>query len=91
MYAEETGRRGNGQVSAVCIKWTNAAGDREVSIAANDSAGALSTMGRCDIRCYQSGKDHNFEVDVTGLVFLTGDTIGATNANVRKALEWLGD
>lgn len=74
--------------SAVCIKWTNAAGDKQVSVAANDSCGTMNVMGRCDIRCYA---EFPCPKDVTEVVFGTTDTIRASNADLRKALDWLGD
>lgn len=87
MNVVTTGTR-NGRTSAVCVKWTNAAGDKEVSVAADDSCGAMNTMGRCDIRCYAGA---HLAVDVTEDVFGSHATCYASNENIRKALEWLGD
>lgn len=87
MHVEVTGTR-NGRTAAVCVKWTNAAKDKEVSLAADDSCGAMTHMERCEIRCYQGA---HLAVDVTEDVFGSHGTCYASNANLRKALEWLGD
>lgn len=76
------------RASAVCVKWVNNAGDKEVSIAANDSCGAMSVMGRCNIRCYAGP---SLAADVTEQVLGPDACHDASNANLRKALEWLGD
>lgn len=83
MHVEFTGKR-DGSTSAVCVKWVDNAGRKEVSIAADDSCGAMWVMGRCEIRCYHDGKDVTVEV-------FNDKNVHASNADVRKALRWLGD
>ena len=72
-------------VTQVCIKFNNAVGNREVSIACDDSCGAFQEMKRCDIRMYTDGND------VTHAVFGVekSGTVHASNENVMKALQWL--
>lgn len=81
------------KATAVCVKWMNDSGTKEVSIACNDSAGALQTMARCDLRCYARTWDGSSvrERNVTETVFKDRRDVWASNENVRKALDWLGD
>ena len=81
------------KLKSVCIKHRNAAGTKEVSVAADNSLGAFETLPRCDIRCYGVISPENPELarNLTFEVFGTHDDVSASNANLRKALEWLGD
>lgn len=95
MYVVDTGFK-RPFTNAVCVKWHNLAGTREVSVAADNSCGAMDVLGRCDIRCYETSLAHGTprSNDVTGLVFdeaSYGTTIHASNEAMRQALAWLGD
>ena len=70
-----------------CVKIRE--GNREVSIACDDSCGALVNYERADIRCYEGPE---YETDVTQLVFGLENTASMVHGSVEHlftALAWL--
>lgn len=66
-----------------CIKFVN--GDKEISIACNDSCGRLEDLSRSDIRCFQGNEDITTAVFQCELLTI----IPANLESFQIAWDWL--
>jgi hypothetical protein len=67
-------------------------GSYEISIAMDDSCGALSVMSRSDLRVYVTVSGSGDSIDVTDKVFDMeewGNTVYGTFDNLLRAMEWV--
>lgn len=70
-----------------CAKITN--GDKEISIACDDSCGSMKHLGRSDIRCFIGDNDLTREVFPENLVDGTMFNVWGTLENLERAIAWL--
>jgi hypothetical protein len=66
-------------------------GNKEVSVALDDSCGRLQDLSRSDIRLHRLNPQGEFQEDVTASVFGVGKDapVDGSMANFKIAMKWL--